>query len=163
MLRFLFRLPSSWPQKFLGWCTCGTKATIVGERAPGKAQAERTRQALYAGMSAAFSSKGKLNNASILIFRPVLFGSVIPPFDHIKVQPIVLDYGEHSNELIGPSGLHATSNALVIFNRPSTEQVTVYLLETIIITEGTHRKDIAMQCETAIADTPGRSNEGAAA
>ena len=212
----LFRQPSPWPQRFLGWCAraCGMRATVIGERAPGTilfaanhqswmdilliggatgasfvskesvrhwpiagwlatmvgtiyiangdrraagAQAERIRRALHDGLSVAFFPEGKLNNGNLMPFRPALFGAVIPPVDHISVQPIALDYGVHSDDLIWPSGSHAATNARKIFARRGVEDVTIHLLEPIPIDENSHRKDIAEQCERMIAAALGKA------
>lgn len=214
----LFRAPSPWPQRFLGWCgrACGMRATIIGERAPGTilfasnhqswmdilliggatgasfvsketvrrwpiagwlatmvgtiyiansdrraagAQAERIREALHEGKSVAFFPEGRLNNGSLQPFRPALFGAVIPPVDHIRVQPIALDYGENRMELIWQRGTHAATNARSVFAHRGVQDVTIHLLEPIPIDENSHRKDIAEQCETAISSALGQRIE----
>ena len=145
------------------WPIAGWLATMVGtiyisnsDRRAAGAQAERIRRALHDGLSVAFFPEGKLNNGALMPFRPALFGAVIPPVDHINVQPIALDYGEHSAELIWPSGSHAATNARKIFARRGVEDVTIHLLEPIPIDEDSHRKEVAEQCETAIAAALGR-------
>lgn len=141
------------------WPIAGWLATMVGtiyisnsDRKAAGAQAERIRRALHDGTSVAFFPEGRLNNGRLLPFRPALFGAVIPPVDHISVQPIALDYGPHSQELIWPSGTHAATNARSIFARRGAEDVTIHLLGPIAIDENSHRKDVAEQCETAIAE-----------
>lgn len=145
------------------WPIAGWLATMVGtiyisnsDRRAAGAQADRIREALHAGTSVAFFPEGKLDNGTLLPFRPALFGSVIPPVDHISVQPIALDYGPHRQDLIWPSGSHAATNARKIFARRGAENVTIYLLDPIAITEDSHRKEVAGQCQTAIADALGQ-------
>lgn len=148
------------------WPIAGWLATMVGtiyisnsDRRAAGAQAERIREALHAGTSVAFFPEGKLNNGTLMPFRPALFGAVIPPVDHIEVQPIALDYGEHYKDLIWPSGSHAATNARAIFARRGVEDVTIHLLDPIAIKEDAHRKDIAEQCETVIENALGRTIE----
>lgn len=145
------------------WPIAGWLATMVGtiyiansDRRAAGAQADRIRQALAAGTSVAFFPEGKLDNGTLQPFRPALFGAVIPPVDHIAVQPVALDYGAHSQELIWPSGTHAATNARRIFARRGVENVTIHLLDPIDIGENSHRKEIAEQCETAIAGALGK-------
>lgn len=140
------------------WPIAGQLATMVGtiyiansDRRAAGAQAERIRQALHNGKSVAFFPEGKLNNGTLAPFRPALFGAVIPPVDHISVQPVALDYGPHSKDLIWPSGSHAATNARSIFARSGVEDVTIHLLAPIAIDENSHRKEVAEQCEQAIA------------
>ncbi|MEM8695505.1 MAG: lysophospholipid acyltransferase family protein [Pseudomonadota bacterium] len=146
------------------WPIAGWLATMVGtiyisnsDRRAAGAQAERIRQALTNGKSVAFFPEGKLNNGELLPFRPALFGAAIPPVDHIAVQPIALDYGPHSRDLIWPSGSHAATNARAIFARRGVEDVTIHLLPPISIDEDSHRKDVAEQCEVAIAQALGQT------
>ncbi|QLC25165.1 1-acyl-sn-glycerol-3-phosphate acyltransferase [Parasphingopyxis algicola] len=146
------------------WPIAGWLATMVGtiyisnsDRKAAGAQADRIRRALHDGTSVAFFPEGKLNNGTMLPFRPALFGAVIPPVDHISVQPIALDYGTHSQELVWPSGTHAATNARAIFARPGAEDVTVHLLDPIPIDANSHRKDVAEQCEWAIATAIGQT------
>ena len=148
------------------WPIAGWLATMVGtiyisnsDRRAAGAQAERIKKALHAGTSVAFFPEGKLDNGTLLPFRPALFGAVIPPVDHIAVQPIALDYGEHRAELIWPSGSHAAKNARKIFARRGVENVTIHLLEPIPIVEQSHRKDVAGQCQAVIAETLGQTIE----
>lgn len=148
------------------WPIAGWLATMVGtiyisnsDRRAAGAQAERIREALHAGTSVAFFPEGKLDNGSMLPFRPALFGAVIPPVDHIAVQPIALDYGEHYRDLIWPSGSHAATNARQIFARRGVEDVTIHLLDPIVIGEDAHRKDVAEQCQIAIATALGQTSE----
>lgn len=148
------------------WPIAGWLATMVGtiyisnsDRRAAGVQAERIREALHAGTSVAFFPEGKLDNGSMLPFRPALFGAVIPPVDHIAVQPIALDYGEHYRDLIWPSGSHAATNARQIFARRGVEDVTIHLLDPIVIGEDAHRKDVAEQCGTAIENALGRTIE----
>lgn len=218
----LFRLPSPWPRRFLGWCAraSGMRATIVGKRASGTvlfasnhqswmdilliggatgasfvakesvrkwpiagwlatmvgtiyiansdrkaagAQADRIRQALASGSSVAFFPEGKLDNATLLPFRPALFGAAIPPVDHVSVQPIAIDYGEHSEALVWPSGTHAADNAREVFARPGLDDVTIYLLDPITIDENSHRRDVCAACEDAIAQALGATVDREAA
>jgi 1-acyl-sn-glycerol-3-phosphate acyltransferase len=152
------------------WPIAGWLATMVGtiyisnsDRRAAGAQADRIREALTAGTSVAFFPEGKLDNGSLLPFRPALFGAAIPPIDHIAVQPIALDYGEHFMDLIWPSGSHAATNARQIFARRGVENVTIHLLDPIAIDENSHRKDVAEQCETAIANALGQTIQREAA
>ncbi|RED17533.1 lyso-ornithine lipid acyltransferase [Parasphingopyxis lamellibrachiae] len=145
------------------WPIAGWLATMVGtiyiansDRRAAGAQAERIRQALTASTSVAFFPEGKLDNGTLQPFRPALFGAVIPPVDHIAVQPVALDYGEHSEDLIWPSGTHAATNARQVFARRGVENVTIHLLDPIEIDENSHRKDVAEQCQSAIADALGQ-------
>lgn len=140
------------------WPIAGWLATMVGtiyisntDRRAAGAQADLIRGALESGKSVAFFPEGKLDNGKLMPFRPALFGAAIPPVDHIVVQPIALDYGEDSADLIWPSGSHAAKNARKIFARPGVEDVTIHLLDPIPIDENSHRKEVAEQCETAIA------------
>ena len=148
------------------WPIAGWLATMVGtiyiansDRRAAGAQAERIRRALRDGISVAFFPEGKLDSGMLLPFRPALFGAAIPPVDHVSVQPVALDYGEHSAELIWPRGTHAATNARKIFARRGVENVTIHLLTPIPIDEHSHRKDVAEQCASAIADALGKTVE----
>jgi 1-acyl-sn-glycerol-3-phosphate acyltransferase len=152
------------------WPIVGRLATMVGtiyiansDRKAAGAQAERIRRALGEGSSVAFFPEGKLDNGTLLPFRPALFGAAIPPVDHVSVQPIAIDYGEDSEELIWPSGTHAASNARAIFARPGLDDVTIHLLAPIPIDENSHRRDVCAECEAAIARTLGVAVEREAA
>lgn len=135
----------------------GTICIANSDRRAAGAQAERTREVLMVGKSGAFFPKGKHNNGTMLIFRPALFGAAIPPVDHTGVQPIALDYGVHAKELIWPGGSHAAINARRIFAHRGHEDVTVHLLTPIAVAEDSHCKDVAEQCETAIANAFGHT------
>ncbi len=144
------------------WPIAGPLATMVGtiyirnsDRGAAAAQAGTIREALMVGKSVVFFPEGRLNNGTLRSFRPALFGAVIPPVDHVAVQPIALDYGPHAKELIWPSGTHAATNARKLFARPGVEDVTIHLLDPIYPDETTHRRDIARACEEAIARTLG--------
>jgi 1-acyl-sn-glycerol-3-phosphate acyltransferase len=145
------------------WPIAGWLATMVGtiyiansDRRAAGTHADTVREALAAGKSVAFFPEGKLDNGTLLPFRPALFGSVVPPVDSVVVQPIALDYGPNSMELIWPSGTHAATNARALFARPGVEDVTIHLLDPIRPAPASHRRDISDGCLREIATALGR-------
>lgn len=145
------------------WPGAGTLAAMVGtifiansDRSAAGQQAARIREALMAGKSVAFFPEGRLDNGSLLPFRRALFGAVVPPIGDELVQPIAIDYGEDSEELIWPSRSSAVKNAIDIMKRPGLDDVAVHFLAPIRPQPDGHRKELAQACEDAIAEKLGQ-------
>lgn len=116
-----------------GWPVIGRLArmhrTVFVERARRSGtrdQADALRAALADGQAVAlFPEGGTHDGAGILPFKPSLFASVMPAPAGVRVQPALIDYGQHSAEVGWPDGEGMMANALRLLSRRGRIAVTV--------------------------------------
>lgn len=145
------------------WPVAGWLATMVGtiyinrkDRGNAVAQALRIREALESGKSVAFFPEGQISGGDLMPFRPALFGAVMPPIPGLAVQPVAVDYGEHAEHVTWRRGRNAGVHAVELMKRKGRTPVTIHLLDPIIPTEASERRDLARDSHDAVARALGQ-------
>lgn len=113
-------------------------------------KADELRAALSRGRaSALFPEATTKGGKDVLPFRPSLLASLFPPISGVHVQPVVLDFGDLSEE-IAWGDEHGKDNAFRILSRPGTIPLTMRFLEPMIPGGEMDRKRLARESREAI-------------
>jgi 1-acyl-sn-glycerol-3-phosphate acyltransferase len=137
----------------IGWL-CGLNRTVFVKRENRMGVAEQInalKEALADNWSVTVFPEGTVTDGhSLLPFKSSMLSVLDPPPPGVLVQPVVLDYGENSEEIawVGEeSGLH---NAMRIMARKGTFPLTLYYLEPFSPVEYRGRKAIAAKAREEI-------------
>ena len=150
-----------WP--LVGWAA-GLNDTIFvarDARSSVRGQADALREALAGGRALALFPEGTTDGGDALLpFRPSLFASLFPPLAGVKVQPVAIDYGPGTKEVLwlGEEGFGA--NAKRILSRPGAREVSLRFLAPIDPHEAGDRKALAARSQQEVAQALGASVEG---
>ncbi len=137
----------------IGWlCRLNRTVFVKRENRMGVAeQINALREALEDNWSVTVFPEGTVTDGhSLLPFKSSMISVLEPPPPGVLVQPVVLDYGKHSEEIawIGEeSGLH---NAMRVMARAGSFGLTLHYLEPFSPEEYHGRKAIAARAREAI-------------
>ena len=140
-----------WP--VVGWIA-GLNDTIYVARHARRdvhGQADQLRRALAAGRAVALFPEGT-TSLDGLPFRPSLFASVFPPIDHVRVQPVAIDYGALTREIAWVGEESAGVNAKRVVSRKGTIPVTLRFLAPVDPHEAGDRKTLAARSKAEVID-----------
>ena len=146
----------NWPG--VGWFAGLNDTIYVARQARREVQeqADTLRQALNAGRALALFPEGTTEGGhEVLPFRPSLFASLFPPLDGVRVQPVMIDYGEIGPEIAWVGAEPAGANAFRVVGRRGTIPVTLRFLEPIDPHEVGDRKILARQAEAEVVEALG--------
>ena len=139
----------------IGWL-CGLNRTVFVKRENRMGVAEQInalKEALADNWSVTVFPEGTVTDGhSLLPFKSSMLSVLEPPPPGVMVQPVVLDYGENSEEIawVGEeSGLH---NAKRVMARKGSFALTVHYLEPFSPVEYRGRKAIAAKARAEIED-----------
>ncbi|QZD89984.1 1-acyl-sn-glycerol-3-phosphate acyltransferase [Qipengyuania aurantiaca] len=139
----------------IGWL-CGLNRTVFVKREHRMGVAEQInalKEALQDNWSVTVFPEGTVTDGhSLLPFKSSMISVLEPPPPGVMVQPVVLDYGENSEEIswIGEeSGLH---NAMRIMARRGTFRLRITYLEPFSPEEHRGRKAIAAKARAEIVE-----------
>lgn len=139
----------------IGWL-CGLNRTVFVKREHRMGVAQQInalKEALADNWSVTVFPEGTVTDGhSLLPFKSSMLSVLEPPPPGVMVQPVVLDYGEHSEEIawVGEeSGLH---NAMRIMARRGTFRLTLTYLEPFSPVEHRGRKAIAAKAREEIEE-----------
>ncbi len=137
----------------IGWL-CGLNRTVFVKRENRMGVAEQInalKEALADNWSVTVFPEGTVTDGhSLLPFKSSMLSVLDPPPPGVMVQPVVLDYGENSEEIawVGEeSGLH---NAMRVMARKGSFPLTLYYLEPFSPVEHRGRKAIAAKAREEI-------------
>ncbi|MBX7500234.1 1-acyl-sn-glycerol-3-phosphate acyltransferase [Qipengyuania sp. YG27] len=137
----------------IGWL-CGLNRTVFVKRENRMGVAEQInalKEALADNWSVTVFPEGTVTDGrSLLPFKSSMLSVLDPPPPGVMVQPVVLDYGENSEEIawVGEeSGLH---NAMRVMARKGSFPLTLYYLEPFSPVEYRGRKAIAAKAREEI-------------
>ncbi|WP_370297875.1 lysophospholipid acyltransferase family protein [Qipengyuania mesophila] len=137
----------------IGWL-CGLNRTVFVKRENRIGVAEQInalKEALADNWSVTVFPEGTVTDGhSLLPFKSSMLSVLDPPPPGVMVQPVVLDYGENSEEIawVGEeSGLH---NAMRVMARKGSFPLTLYYLEPFSPVEHRGRKAIAAKAREEI-------------
>ncbi|MFW2351177.1 lysophospholipid acyltransferase family protein [Qipengyuania sp.] len=137
----------------IGWL-CGLNRTVFVKRENRMGVAEQInalKEALADNWSVTVFPEGTVTDGhSLLPFKSSMLSVLDPPPPGVLVQPVVLDYGENSEEIawVGEeSGLH---NAMRVMARKGSFPLTLYYLEPFSPVEYRGRKAIAAKAREEI-------------
>ena len=139
----------------IGWL-CGLNRTVFVKREHRMGVAEQInalKEALQDNWSVTVFPEGTVTDGhSLLPFKSSMISVLEPPPPGVMVQPVVLDYGENSEEIswIGEeTGLH---NAMRIMARRGTFRLRITYLEPFSPEEHRGRKAIAAKARAEIVE-----------
>ncbi|MBX7540210.1 lysophospholipid acyltransferase family protein [Qipengyuania sphaerica] len=139
----------------IGWL-CGLNRTVFVKRENRMGVAEQInalKEALQDNWSVTVFPEGTVTDGhSLLPFKSSMISVLEPPPPGVMVQPVVLDYGENSEEIawIGEeSGLH---NAMRVMARRGTFRLRITYLEPFSPEEYRGRKAIAAKAREEIEE-----------
>lgn len=89
--------------------------------------------------------------SSLLPFRASLFQAVAPPPEGVRIQPVLLDYGEAADAVAWIGTEHGVNNFKRILSRRGTIPLTIHYLEPLDEADTHDRKLIAARVQAAIA------------
>jgi 1-acyl-sn-glycerol-3-phosphate acyltransferase len=89
--------------------------------------------------------------SSLLPFRASLFQAASPPPPGVRIQPVLLDYGDNADAIAWIGSEHGVANFKRILSRPGTIPLAIHYLEPLPEDETHDRKMIAHAVRTAIA------------
>ncbi|MGE5952899.1 MAG: lysophospholipid acyltransferase family protein, partial [Qipengyuania vulgaris] len=139
----------------IGWlCSLNRTVFVKREHRMGVAeQINALKEALQDNWSVTVFPEGTVTDGhSLLPFKSSMISVLEPPPPGVMVQPVVLDYGENSEELawVGEeSGLH---NAMRVMARRGTFRLTIAYLEPFSPEEHRGRKAIAAKAREEIEE-----------
>lgn len=139
----------------IGWlCRLNRTVFVKRENRMGVAeQINALKEALADNWSVTVFPEGTVTDGhSLLPFKSSMISVLEPPPPGVLVQPVVVDYGENSEEIswIGDeSGLH---NAMQIMARPGSFRLTLYYLDPFSPEDFRGRKAIATQARQQIEE-----------
>lgn len=139
----------------IGWlCRLNRTVFVKRENRLGVAeQINALKEALADNWSVTIFPEGTVTDGhSLLPFKSSMISVLEPPPPGVMVQPVVLDYGENSEEIgwVGEeSGLH---NAMRIMARKGTFPLTLYYLEPFSPADYRGRKAIAAKAREEIVE-----------
>ncbi len=137
----------------IGWlCSLNRTVFVKREHRMGVAeQINALKEALQDNWSVTVFPEGTVTDGhSLLPFKSSMISVLEPPPPGVMVQPVVLDYGENSEEIawVGEeSGLH---NAMRVMARRGTFRLTITYLEPFSPEEHRGRKAIAAKAREEI-------------
>ncbi len=139
----------------LGWL-CSLNRTVFVKREHHMGVAEQInalREALEDNWSVTVFPEGTVTDGqSLLPFKSSMISVLEPPPPGVLVQPVVLDYGENSEEIawVGEeSGLH---NAMRVMARSGSFKLKIYYLEPFSPEDFRGRKAIAAKARDEIEE-----------
>jgi 1-acyl-sn-glycerol-3-phosphate acyltransferase len=121
-----------WP--VIGWLARLNNTVFVERSARGAVhgQANALRDALASGQPVALFPEGTTDGGpTVLPFRASLLSAVIPPPPGVRLQPVVIDYGEAAGEIAWVGGEGAAANVKRILSRRGGFTVRLRFLEPI--------------------------------
>ena len=137
----------------IGWL-CGLNRTVFVKRENRMGVAEQInalKDALQDNWSVTVFPEGTVTDGhSLLPFKSSMISVLEPPPPGVMVQPVVLDYGEYSEEIawVGEeSGLH---NAMRLMARRGSFRLTIHYLDPFSPEEYRGRKAIAVKARGEI-------------
>ena len=139
----------------IGWlCSLNRTVFVKREHRMGVAeQINALKEALQDNWSVTVFPEGTVTDGhSLLPFKSSMISVLEPPPPGVMVQPVVLDYGENSEELawVGEeSGLH---NAMRVMARRGSFRLTITYLEPFSPEEHRGRKAIAAKAREEIEE-----------
>ncbi len=142
----------SWP--VVGWLATigGTIYIDRGSRTAARGQADALGEALITGRPAAFFPEGTTGNGIVLSpFRATLFAAVTPPPPGVRVQPVAIDYGAATPEIVWPDEESPAHNARRLISRPGKLPMTLRFLPPIDPAACADRKAMSAAVNAAIA------------
>ena len=137
----------------IGWlCSLNRTVFVKRENRMGVAeQINALKEALQDNWSVTVFPEGTVTDGhSLLPFKSSMISVLEPPPPGVMVQPVVLDYGENSEEIawVGEeSGLH---NAMRLMARRGSFRLTIYYLDPFSPEEYRGRKAIAAKARGEI-------------
>jgi 1-acyl-sn-glycerol-3-phosphate acyltransferase len=151
----------SWP--VVGWL-CKLNDTVFvsrGNRMGIAGQINELRDALSETWAITIFPEGTTTDGSMLLpFKSPLLQVLDPPPPEVMVQPMYLDYGAHAREIAWVGEETAPNNALRLFTRKGSFQVTLHFLEPFSPADFHGRKAIAaearLRIESALCASVGR-------
>ena len=143
---------ASWP--VIGWL-CRINKTIFVSRTDKMSvggQIEIIREAIEEKYPITVFPEGTTTDGhSLLPFKPSLFQAMAPPPKPTMVQPMLLDFGQSSKEICWIGEEPAANNAIRLFARLKTIQVTLHFLDPFDPGDHADRKAICAEAERRIA------------
>lgn len=140
-----------WP--VVGWLATigGTIYIDRGSRIAARGQADALGRALMSGRPAAFFPEGTTGDGIALSpFRATLFAAVTPPPPGVRVQPVAIDYGAATAEIVWPDEESPAANARRLIARPGTLAMTLRFLPPIDPAACADRKAMSAAVNSAI-------------
>ena len=142
----------AWP--VVGWLATigGTIYIDRGSRTAARGQADALGSALITGRPAAFFPEGTTGNGITLSpFRATLFAAVTPPPPGVRVQPVAIDYGAATPDIVWPDEESPAHNAKRLISRRGKLPMTLRFLPPIDPAACADRKAMSAAVNAAIA------------
>jgi 1-acyl-sn-glycerol-3-phosphate acyltransferase len=150
----------AWP--VIGWAAGLNDSIFINRdvRATVRDQADILRDALKGGRTVGLFPEGTTDGGRALLpFRASLFASLYPPLPGVKVQPVVIDYGTHFEDVSWAGDEEYAPNAKRILSHPGSFPIIIRFLEPIDPAEFGDRKALAARSQAAVAAALAASTE----
>lgn len=139
----------------VGWLAAQNNTILVARERRGEVAAhiQTVRVALEAHQPVAlFAEGGTGDGKTLLPFKPPLFSVLLPPPRAIRVQPVVIDYGDATPLVAWPDGESGMANARRILSAPGRRTVTLHFLDPFDPGDHPDRKRLALETRQRIMD-----------
>lgn len=142
-----------WP--LIGWLAAqnGTIMVSRASRADVSAQVATIRAALTRHQPIALFPEGTTGDGhQLLPFKPSLFAVLLPPPRAIRIQPVVIDYGEARGDMGWAGDEGAFANVRRVMGRGGRTPVTLHFLEAFDPGAHPDRKAVAGEARARIVE-----------
>jgi lyso-ornithine lipid O-acyltransferase len=143
---------ADWP--VLGWLASLNKSVYVSREARLSVaeQMQMVRDALVSDQPLTLFPEGTTGDGiTLLPFRSSLLAAVTPPPPNVRVQPLVIDYGEHAPRIAWTAQESVGHNALRVLAQRGTIDVTLHFLPLLDAHDTSDRKIMTAEAQAAIA------------
>jgi 1-acyl-sn-glycerol-3-phosphate acyltransferase len=100
---------------------------------------------------ALFAEGGTGDGTTLRPFKPPLFSVLLPPPRAIRIQPVLIDYGESRN-LVAWGDESGVTNACRILSSPGRRRVTLHFLDPFDPGDHADRKQLAAETHRRMAE-----------
>lgn len=138
----------------VGWLAAqnGTLYVARERRGAVSQQVETLRAALHAHQPIALFPEGATGDGTALLpFKSALFSVLLPPPRTIRIQPVVIDYGEATALVAWPDGESGLANARRILSAPGRRTITLNMLAPFDPGDHPDRKVLTAEVQRRIA------------
>lgn len=114
-------------------------------------QTQQLRDALQSGRPVTLFPEGTIGTGDgMLPFRPALLQAVIPTPENVQIQPVYLDYGADTPDIVWLDGESGVDNFRRLLSRLKPIGLTIHYLEPLDVGPQMDRKQLAEAARSAI-------------
>lgn len=137
----------------VGWLAAQNHTIFVSRERRGQVsgQIEALRIAMAEHQPIALFPEGTTGDGSMLLpFKPALFSVLLPPPRAIRIQPVLIDYGQSTALIAWTGGESGLANARRILGAPGRRTLTLRFLDPFDPGDHPDRKTLAAQSRAQI-------------